>query len=187
MFAASVTASQFGNKRIRTRYNRSNKQKQQTKNQIEQKSNHWKSDRYVTEHTLSIRTRHFMRKSFPVEIVITIIPMHIELKSPSLTICPKLYFVFCGNSVEIHVPTISLITAYRYTHIFIFVCFFFFSLSPCLFIIAFIYTQTHNPNTQIFHICIINITYFATYHSLAVQCKLIGWNECISLASIWRM
>lgn len=164
----------FGNKRIRTN-NRSTK-KQQTENQFKQKSNHWKSDRYVPVHILYKRTRHFMRKKFQLEIVITIIPIHIELKSPSLTICPKLYFVFCGNSVEIHVPTIALLNSLP---VCIYTCEYVFFLSSSLFIIAFIYTQIHNPNTEYRNIPHMHhqhhIFCYLLFSGCAVQINRVEW------------
>lgn len=39
--------------------------------------------------------------------------IHSMEKHPRLPSAPNYFFKFCGNSVEIHVPTISLITAYR--------------------------------------------------------------------------
>lgn len=73
----------------------------------EKKSNHWKSDRYAW-------CVHWSRQLKRCTIVITIIFIHIIPRLPS-----ALNYFSSLRIDEIQFPTISLITAYRYTHIFI--------------------------------------------------------------------
>lgn len=96
-------------------------------------------------------------------------------KSPSLTICPKLFFEFCGNSVEIHVPTISLITAYRYTlHIKCVVCLcIFFYHHVSLYYRIHAQTHFHLRNAWIsFHIC--THKYLAAAAAVVDACYLLN-------------
>lgn len=124
------------------------------------------------------------------EIVITIILVHIRWKSPSLTICPKLFFEFCGNSVEIHVPTISLITAYRCTHIYtIDICMLCLFYHHARFIIAFM--QIHF-RPEILCLCIKYIhtyvcthKYLATYSSVRINRVEWVYLTCSHVGSYW--
>lgn len=157
---------------------------------------------YCTDHGSSVESSSSSSSLLKAETKLLLLLFFntFDENHPRLPSALNYFSKFCGNSVEIHVPTISLITAYRcaytthtHTHIhsnshtvytYWFVPFYHHSTR---FIIAFI--QIHVRPEKKRCLCIVQYSYIHIcahkYLATRVQCELIGWNECISLVHMW--
>lgn len=128
-----------------------------------------------------------------IDIVIIIIFCVHRWKSPSLTICPKLFFRilwelgrdscshdFFNNSLPVYTCIYSFVGSFIRSYVSL--CYFFYIyifIIMSLFIIAFINTHTCIPWSWICFTCEHTNTLLPlTMHSV----NEIGWNACISLA-----